>query len=189
VDLPAPQLPSLSIDRARRAVPGALSIAVLGLVEALAIARNLAERTGEPLDCNRQCLAEGIANLGGGLCGALPGSGSLARSAINFQAGAATRLSGLFSAAVVAAALFLCAPLTRLVPGPALAGVLLWTAWNIVDRRRLWDCLRGSRSDAAVVLATACTAVFISIELAVFVGVVLSLVCRWRGRRRINTPA
>ena len=64
----------------------------------------------------------------------------------------------------------------------ALAGVLLWTAWNIVDRRRLWVCLRGSRSDAAVVLATACTAVFISIELAIFIGVVLSLLCRWRGR-------
>ena len=62
---------------------------------------------------NRQCLAEGLANLGGGLFQCMPGSGSLTRSAINYQSGAMTRLSGIFSALAVAATLLLFAPLAR----------------------------------------------------------------------------
>jgi SulP family sulfate permease len=181
---PTLHLPAVSADGVRQIGWGALSIALLGLVEALAIGRSLAARSGEPLDCNRQCLAEGLANLGGGLFQCMPGSGSLTRSAINYHAGAATRLSGVFSAAAVAAALWLFAPLARFVPQPALAGVLLWTAGRIVDRRRLWSCLRASRPDAVVALATAFAAVFLSIEFSVLIGVSLSL--SFRALRRCS---
>jgi hypothetical protein len=78
----------------------------------------------------------------------------------------------------VAAALWLFAPLADFAPQPALAGVLLCTAWRIVDPRRLWDCLRWSRADAAVILTTVCAAVFIRIDVAVLVGIVSSLQCR-----------
>jgi SulP family sulfate permease len=185
---PTPRLPVLPPDWVRQLRPiggGALGIALLGLVEALAMARSLAARSGQPLDCNRQCLAEGLANLGGGLFGCLPGSGSLARSTLNYYSGAATRLSGVSSAAAVAAALGLFAPLAGFVPQPALAGVLLWTAWRLVDPRRLWDCLRSSRSDAAVALSTAFTAVLIRVEFAFLVGVASSLLFRaLQGRTR-----
>jgi SulP family sulfate permease len=175
---PVPRLPSLGKARVPQVAAGALSIALLGLVETLAIARSLAVRSGQPVDCNRQCLADGLSNLGGGLFQALPGGASLSRSAINYQAGAATRLSGVVAAAVVAVSVWLFAPLVRFVPPAVLAGVLLWTAWRIVDRRRLWACMRTSRTDAAVVLATVVTAVFIRIELSVLVGVLLSLLFR-----------
>jgi SulP family sulfate permease len=181
--LPAPRLPLLPPDGVRQVGWGALAVALLGLVESLTIARSLAARSGRPLDCNRQCLAEGLANVGGGLFQCLPGSGSLTRSAINYGAGAATRRSGAFSAAAVAAALCLFAPLARFVPPPALAGVLLWTAWRIVDRRQLGQCLRSSRPEAAVALSTAFTAVFLRIELSLFVGISLSLCYRVLGRR------
>jgi SulP family sulfate permease len=68
--------------------------------------------------------------------------------------------------------------LADFVPQPALAGVLLCTAWRIIDPPRLWDCLRSSRADAAVVLAILCDAVFIRVEIAVLVGIASSLVCR-----------
>jgi SulP family sulfate permease len=77
-----------------RLAPDALAIAFLGLLEALAIAKSIANETRQTLDFNRQCLAEGIANLTGSFFRCLPGSGSLSRSAINFQAGGATRFSG-----------------------------------------------------------------------------------------------
>jgi SulP family sulfate permease len=153
---------------------GALAIALLGLVEALAIAKSLAARTREPIDYNRQCLAEGIANLGGGLFHCMPGSGSLTRSAINYFSGGVTRMSGLFSAAAVAATLLLFAPLAHYVPRPALAGILLWTAWRIVDRQRLWYCIRATRFDAGISLATAFSSVFISIEFSILIGTFLS---------------
>src|SRR5262249_18254787 len=144
----------------------------------LAMARSLAARSRQPLDYDRQALAEGLANLGGGLFGCLPGSGSLSRSAINYNAGAATLVSGIISAMAVAAALALFAPAASFVPQPALAGILLWTAWCIVAPRQLWDCLRSSRSDAAIVLATAFAAAFVGIEFAVLAGVASSLLCR-----------
>jgi SulP family sulfate permease len=181
---PTPRLPAPPPDGARQLQAiggGALAVALLGLVEALAMARALAVRSGQPLDCNRQCLAEGLANLGGGLFGCLPGSGSLSRSAINYHAGAATRWSGVCAAAAVAAALWLFAPLARFLPPPALAGVLLWTAWRVIDPRRLWDCLRSSRGDAASALATAFAAVLVGIEFALLAGIASSLLCRGLG--------
>jgi SulP family sulfate permease len=179
--LPTPRLPMPPpgwLQQLRLIGGGALAIALVGLVEALAVARSLAARSGLPLDYDREALAQGLANLGGGLFGGLPGSGSLSRSAINYDCGAATRLSGLFSAAAVAAALALFAPAAGFVSRPALAGILLWTAWRIVDPRRLWSCLRSSRSDAAIVLATALAAVFAGIEFAVLAGIASSLLCR-----------
>ncbi len=172
--LPAPRLPVFHPDWIRELWGGALAVALLGLVEALAIAKSLAARTREPFDYNRQCLAEGIANLGAGLFRCMPGSGSLTRSAINYFAGAVTRLSGLFAALTVAGVLLLFAPLASFVPRPALAGVLLWTAWRIVDRKRLLYALRATRFDAGLAIATAVTAVFISIEFSILVGTFLS---------------
>jgi SulP family sulfate permease len=179
--LPTPRLPVLPANWTGQIGPlggGALAVALVGLVEALAMARSLAEWSGQELDYDRQCLAEGLANIGGGLFGCLPGSGSLSRSAINYHCGAATRWSGVFSAAGVALALWLLAPLARFVPQPTLAGVLLWTAWCIIDPRRLWDCLRSSRINAAVALTTTLATVLVRIDFAVLAGISLSLLLR-----------
>jgi sulfate permease, SulP family len=176
--LPAPRLPAWPADWTAQLAgisEGALAVALMGLVEALAMARALSARTGQALDYDCQCLAEGLANLGGGLFGCLPGSGSLSRSAVNYHAGAATRVSGVVSAAAVAAALWLFAPLADFVPRPALAGVMLWSAWRLVDPGRLRDRLRASRSDAVIALATAGAAILIRVEFAVLVGLLASL--------------
>lgn len=178
IDIP-PKLPTFTVppfspDRVRVLWGGALAIALLGLVEALAIAKALAASTRETLDYNRQCLAEGIANLGGGLFQCMPGSGSLTRSSINYLAGAATRMSGLFSAAAVAVTVLLFAPLAHHIPQPALAGVVVWTAFRIVDRKRFLYCLKATRFDAGLALATAASAVFLSIEFSILIGVFLS---------------
>jgi SulP family sulfate permease len=116
--LPGFKVPQFTWTAVRQLSGSAAAIALLGLLEALAIAKSIASRTREPLDYNRQCLAEGVANLAGGFFQCIPGSGSLTRSAINYQAGAATRWSGVVAAAAVAAALLLFADLARFVPWP-----------------------------------------------------------------------
>ena len=158
----------------KRLSGSALAIALLGLLEALAVAKSIASRTREPLDYNRQCLAEGLANLAGGLFQCMPGSGSLTRSAINFQAGAVSRLSGIISAAAVAAALLAFAGLAKFVPKSALAGLLMVIAWRLVDWKRLRYCLRATRFDAVVCLITAGAAVFISVEYSILIGTFFS---------------
>jgi sulfate permease, SulP family len=173
--LPTPHIPEVHTDWLPELSSGALAIAFVGIIEALSIAKAIAYQTQQKIDYNRQIMAEGLANLGGGFFQCLPGSGSLSRSAINFQAGAKTRFSGIVSAATVAAALLLFAPLLRYVPQPALAGLLLVTAARLVDFKRLFYTLKASRYDAGLVIVTAFTGVAIDLDKAVLLGVILSI--------------
>ncbi|MGA2694307.1 MAG: SulP family inorganic anion transporter, partial [Opitutaceae bacterium] len=115
------------------------------------------------------------APAGAGGQGADPGDGPLTRSAINHQSGAVTRVSGLFAAATVAGGVLLLAPFARFVPKAALAGLLIVTAARLIDWRRTAYALRASRYDAALVLITAFSAVFISVEFSILIGVALSI--------------
>ncbi|PJE15084.1 SulP family inorganic anion transporter [Mycobacterium sp.] len=173
--LPAPHIPDVNTAWLPELSTGALAIAFVGIIEALSIAKAIAHQTRQKLDYNRQIMAEGLANLGGGFFQSLPGSGSLSRSAINYQSGAATRFSGIVSAATVAVALLLFAPLLRYVPQPALAGLLLVTAARLVDVKRLIYTLKASRYDAGLVIVTAFTGVAIDLDKAVLLGVIISI--------------
>jgi SulP family sulfate permease len=174
-NLPMPHLPHIQFWWVKELSGSALAIAFLGLLEALAIAKSIANTTRQTLDYNRQCLAEGLANLTGGFFQCLPGSGSLTRSAINFQAGAVSRVSGVFAAGTVALTVVALAPFARFIPKAALAGLLMVTAVRLVDWKRLSYAMRASRYDAALVLVTAFSAIFISVEFSILIGVALSI--------------
>jgi SulP family sulfate permease len=174
--LPAWYVPPVDFGLIRRLITGALAISCLGLLEALAVAKSIATYTRQPLDYNRQCLAEGVGNLVGGFFQCLPGSGSLTRSAVNYQSGAATRASGIYSGLIVAVVVLLGGPYARFIPKSALAGLLFITAARLIDWKRLAYALRASRFDAILVAATGLTAVFISVDYSLLVGVVLSIV-------------
>lgn len=152
----------------------ALAIATLGLLEALAMAKNLAGKTGQKFDLNQQCLSEGLANLAGSFFQCIPGSGSLTRSAINHQAGAHSQWSGVWSAISVLLIMILFAPYARFIPSSALAGILMVTAIGMVDWKALPFHLRATRFDAFIVLTTAVAAVGVSIEFCIVIGVVAS---------------
>jgi sulfate permease, SulP family len=145
------------------------------LLEALAVAKSIATYTRQPLDYNRQCLAEGIGNLVGGFFQSLPGSGSLTRSAINYQSGAITRMSGIYSSAIVGIAVLALGPYARFIPKSALAGLLFITAARLIDWKRLGYAIRASRFDAILVFVTALAAIFISVEDSILIGVAISL--------------
>jgi SulP family sulfate permease len=172
--LPSFAWPSLDAGRMRDFSTGALAIAVLGLLEAVAMAKAIAAQTRQKLDMNQQCLSEGLANFVGSFFQCMPGSGSLTRSAINQQAGASSQWSGVVSALAVAGIVLVLAPYARFVPRAALAGILMVSAWKMVDRRALLYHLRATRFDAAIVGVTAVSAVAISIEFCVLIGVFLS---------------
>ncbi|MBZ4561141.1 SulP family inorganic anion transporter [Mycobacterium avium subsp. hominissuis] len=173
--LPGPHVPDVHTEWLPHLSTGALAIAFVGIIEALSIAKAIAYQTQQQIDYNHQIMAEGLANLTGGFFQSLPGSGSLSRSAINFQSGAATRFSGIVSAATVAAALLLFAPLLRYVPQPALAGLLLVTAARLVDFERLIYTLKASRYDAGLVIVTAFTGIAVDLDKSVLLGVILSI--------------
>src|ERR1700684_1552578 len=174
-NLPAPHLPHIEFWWIKQMSGSALAIAFLGLLEALSIAKSIANTTCQRLDYNRQCMAEGLANLTGGFFQCLPGSGSLTRSAINFQAGAVSRASGIFAAGTVALVVVTMAPYARYIPKAALAGLLVITAARLVDWKRLKYAMRASRFDRLLVVVTAFSAIFISVEFSILIGVAISI--------------
>ena len=192
--LPTPHIPEIKFWWIKEMSGSALAVASLGLLEALAISKAIANHTRQSLDFNKQCMAEGLANLTGGFFQCLPGSGSLTRSAINFQAGAVSRMSGIFAAAAVSVVLLAFAPLMRFIPKAALAGLLLVTAARLIDWQRLKHTLRSSRYDAFLVLLTAFVAIFISVEYSILIGVAVSILlfvpraARLRGHELTITP-
>jgi sulfate permease, SulP family len=172
--LPAFALPSFDSAAMRDMAGGALAIGVLGVLEAMSMAKAIAAITRQKLDMNQQCLSEGLANMVGSFFHCYPGSGSLTRTAINHQAGAATQWSGVLSAGAVLLTMQVFAPYARYIPRAALAGILIVSAFKMIDWHGLRYHLRATRFDAAIVAVTAFSAVAISIEFCVLVGVFMS---------------
>ncbi len=173
-ELPRPSLPHADEQLLRSLSGSALAIATLGLLEAVAMAKAIAAQTRQKLDINQQCLSEGLANFTGGFFQCIPGSGSLTRSAINQQAGARTQWSGVISAAAVAGIMLAFAPYARFIPRAALAGILIVSAFRMVDWGALRFHWRATRFDKVIVGVTALSAVAISVEFCVLIGVFLS---------------
>ncbi len=172
--LPSFNVPNANWSLMRELAPSALAIGTLGLLEAISMAKSIAATTRQKLDLNQQCLSEGLANLGGGFFQCMPGSGSLTRSAINTQAGAVTQWSGIVSAAAVALIVVLFGPYAQFIPKSCLAAILIMTAIRMVDPKALRYHMRASRFDMLIVLITAFSAVAISVEFCVMIGVFLS---------------
>jgi sulfate permease, SulP family len=186
VKWPTFDLPTIHPEQFRQLTSSALALAVLGLLEAIAMAKGIAALTGQKLDVNQQCLSEGLANLVGSCFHCMPGSGSLTRSAINQQAGAVTQWSGVISAVAVLVTMLALGPLARFIPKAALAGILIVSSWRMVDRKQLVYYFKATRFDAGIVLATGISAIVISVEFCILVGVFLSFVLFVRRAARLH---
>lgn len=174
--LPSFELPTGNWENITAMSSSALAIALLGLLEAVSMAKAIASVTRQKLDINQQCLSEGVANVVGSFFQCFPGSGSLTRSVINQQAGGRTQWSGVISAGAIALTVLLLAPYAYFIPKAGLAGILMLSAWRLVDRDQLFYYLRTTKFDAWIVALTAISAVAVSIEFCVLIGVFMSFV-------------
>lgn len=172
--LPSLHAPNFNPEMMRDLSSSALAIALLGLLEAVAMAKAIAAETHQKLDLNQQCLSEGVANVAGSLFSCFPGSGSLTRSAINQQAGAASQWSGVISAFAVAVIMLVFAPYAMFIPRAALAGILIVTAARMIKIDTIARHARATRFDAVLVAVTALAAIVVSVEFCVLIGVILS---------------
>lgn len=172
--LPEFAVPVLSWSQLRELSGDAFAIATLGLLEALAMSKNIAAQTKQKIDLNQQCLSEGLANIAGAFFQCIPGSGSIVRSAINLHAGAVSQWAGVFSATAVALIVVVFAPAAHYVPRSALAGILIVSAFSMVDFRALWFHVRATHFDLVIVVLTGVAAVAISVEFCILIGVLCS---------------
>ena len=90
--------PSFDPETWRKLAPAALALTVLGLTEAVSIARSIAVKSGQRIDGNQEFIGQGLSNIAGAFASAYPSSGSFNRSGVNYEAGARTPLAAVFSA-------------------------------------------------------------------------------------------
>ena len=172
--LPAFEVPTIDWKLASSLSNSAAAIAFLGLLEAMAMSKSIASKTGQKLDMNQQCLSEGLANIAGSFFRCFPGSGSLTRSYINHSSGAATQWSGVISALGVSATILVLAPFAQYIPKAALAAVLILTAARMNEIKTLVYYLKATKFDRWILIATALSSILISVEFCILIGVFLS---------------
>ncbi|MEW6298009.1 MAG: SulP family inorganic anion transporter [Thermodesulfobacteriota bacterium] len=163
--------------------PAAVACAVLSLVESSSVARALATRSGQRLDMAAEFAAQGLANIGAAFSGAYPVSGSLARSALNQQAGAVSRLSAVLCGLLMLTVLLFLGPVIGRTPVASLAGLLLVLASDLIDRPQIRKILHGTQSDRAAFVATLLGTWALPLDQAIYLGVGISLVLFLRRAR------
>lgn len=173
--LPPLSVPVLSGETLRQLAPIALALAMLALTEAVAIARAIALKSGQRIDSSQEFIGQGLANVLGSFASSYVSSGSFTRSGVNYAAGARTPLAPVFSALFLVLTLVALAPFVRYLPIASMAAILLVVAWSLIDFHHIRSILRTSRSDAAVLAATFFATLFLQLEFAIYVGVLLSL--------------
>ena len=173
--LPALSAPDLSFDAIRKTLPIALALTILGLTEAVSIARAIAVKSGQRIDGNQEFIGQGLSNIVGSLFSAYASSGSFNRSGVNYEAGAKTPLSAVTAALVLVPILALVAPLAAYLPHAVMAAILFIVAWGLIDLHHIRNILRTSRRETAVLLVTFCAALFAELQFAIYAGVILSL--------------
>ena len=174
--LPPLSLPDFSIETLRELAPKALAVSLLGLIEALSIARSISTHSRQQIDGNQEFIGQGLSNIVGSFFSSYAASGSFTRSGINYHAGAMTPLSAVFAAGFLALILLLVAPLTAFLPIPAMAGVILLVAYNLIDFHHIRSIIRTSKEETAVLVTTFLATLLLDLEFAIYVGVLLSLV-------------
>ncbi len=180
--LPVPALPEVTTARLVELLPSALVIAFLAGIESLLSAVVADRMIGGRHRPNAEVLAQGVANIGSALFGGLPATGAIARTATNVRAGGKTPVAGIVHALTVGLCMALAAPLVGAMAMPALAGLLLLTAWNMSEPGKWRGYLGLRRSDLFLLVLTMVLTLAADLTVAIGVGVALGLALRLRRR-------
>jgi SulP family sulfate permease len=132
-------------------------------------------------------VAQGVANLASPLFGGLPATGAIARTATNVNAGGRTPVAGMIHAIIILLAMMVAAPMAGALALPALAGLLIVTAWTMSEPHRWQDRLRLPKADLALLLLTAALTVLADLTVAIALGTLIGVVLRLT-RGEIEAP-
>jgi SulP family sulfate permease len=181
--LPIPHLPPVSWPLIVDMTPAAVTIALLAAIESLLSALVADRMIGGAHRTSAELLAQGAANIASPLFGGLPATGAIARTATNVDAGGRTPVAGMVHALLILAAMALLAPLAGKLALPALAGLLVVTAWTMSEPHRWPERLAMPRWELALLLLTAAMTVLVDLTAAIGTGTAIGLAVRWWTRR------
>lgn len=187
---PPLHLPNLPIDMEmlRTVFPYAVVVAGVGLIESLLTLNIIDELTQTRGSGNRECVAQGTANILSGMFSGMGGCAMIGQSLINVSSGARARLSGIVAAVMLLVFILFGASLIERLPMAALTGLMIMVAIGTFEWASLRTFRRMPASDVIImVLVTAVTALLHNLALAVLAGVVIAaLIFAWDNAVRIR---
>lgn len=159
-------------------LPFAIIISLVGFMEAIAIAKSMAAKTGQKLDPNQELIGQGLANIIGSFGQSYAVSGSFSRSSVNLQANAVSGISSVVTSIVVAITLLFFTPLLYHLPQSVLASVIMMAVIGLVNVDGFVHAWKAKRSDGVIsVIAFACTLYFAPhLHEGILVGVALTFI-------------
>ncbi len=181
--LPLPSLPTVTGSRLAELMPSAFVIAFLEAIESLLSAMVADRMIGGSHRPNAEVLAQGWANLGSALFGGLPATGAIARTATNVRAGGQTPVAGMIHALVILLVMLAAAPLAGYLAMPALAALLMITAWSMSEPHKWGSYWRAPNEERLLLLLTLLLTVLADLTVAIAVGVGFGLALRLRDSR------
>jgi len=187
--LPPLSTPLMTWDLLRQLAPGAMALGLLGLVEAVSIARSVATRSGQQIHGNQEFIGQALSNILGSFSSSYATSGSFTRTGVNYEAGATSPLAALFAAVFLALIVLLFAPLAAYITLPSMAAILLMVAWNLIDWHHIKIIYRAGKNEAMVFGVTFAATLLLPMEFAIYLGVLLSLVLYLRRTSQPNITA
>jgi len=156
--------------------PGALGIALMSFTETIAAGRAFAKSDEPGPQANRELLATGIANVGGGLLGAMPGGGGTTQTAVNRLAGAHTQVAELVTAAMTLITMLLLAPLIALMPQATLAAVVIVYSVSLIKPSEFREILRVRRTEFVWAVIAFAGVMLVGTLRGIIVAIVASIV-------------
>ncbi|PJD96274.1 MAG: sulfate permease [Parachlamydia sp.] len=156
-------------------LPVAFAIALMSILESAAVAKSIAAVTGQRLSLNQDIFGIGLGNFMASFLASMPVSGSNSRSVLNYISGAQTRFAAIFGAIFVAIILMAFGFFISRIPLGSMAALLIVTAVSIVNRKQFLLCLKATNSDAFVLWVTILSCIFFSLDVAFYIGVILSI--------------
>jgi len=189
---PSFQPPSIGLDQVESLSKGALTIALIGLLEALAIGRAFSNKTNSPFSANKEAFGQGLSNFVGSFFQAYPTSGSFTRTGVNYVSGGQTFVAAIFSAIFLLPLLIFFAPLFAIVPKSALAGLILYVAVRLIDLEEVKSIAKRGKTDILTIIVTGVSGMVLHLETALLIGVAFSvsafLLRTSKTRLRIEAP-
>jgi SulP family sulfate permease len=181
--LPMPSFPPVTVERLTELLPSAFVIAFLAAVESLLSAMVADRMIGSSHRPNAEVLAQGWANIGSALFGGLPATGAIARTATNVRAGGKTPVAGIIHAVVILIVMLAAAPLAGYLAMPALAALLMMTAWNMSEPHKWKSYWAEPLSQRLLLVLTLLLTVLADLTVAIGIGVGVGLAMRLRARK------
>jgi SulP family sulfate permease len=152
-----------------------MTLAFLGLIEAVAISRSVALKSHQRLNNNQEFIGQGLSNMISSFFSCYISSGSFTRSGVNYQTGAKTPMAAIFSSVGLMLVVVFAAEYAEYLPAPAMGGIILLVGYNLIDFEHIRQVFKSSGREVITLGVTLFGTLFFELDVALFSGIILSL--------------